>query len=1021
MKCCILKRYQGYGRTKFSLNMSNVFLLTKIFDIIVNQAKFLPFYFTIKKSFLQNKMIYNDDFKVQNIWVIGSTTPLIHAEYQPNSTRGQIINIAISKTHVYFAIKDQIGSFKISGTSEEITKDKITYEPAKDIVQVVCGNEYVAYRTTGGDIYARGNPFPATFTKIRNKKEADMPAAVSITGTPYFIFAIISQGRFCIISGNSVIYHKKRIADRWYISSTMFLGTVLLLGHTGRAYTMSFNESNPTLSNTLQVFSEDPCVFTSLFSCHESLFFLTVDDYVVSYGYNHHGCLGVGHENTVSTLVRFHPPMNGECIFEIAPSSDFTFFLTQNGNLYVSGQSPFDKTTTSQPVIFKPLEGKRITQIRTCGAVCAALENGHKDYNSTSTPPEKYKQFPITVIPTCYTGILGGPSRVLPFPQNFTRFFYQPGDIVARKETKGKVIGLSTKLQPMIAIAHLKRVMLLENDLEVTDTEFTDFLLRRPGHRMLQAIMPSKSSIYIDVSDTVISQFGGFKFGDLVETKSGTKGIVFGARGEFLWIKPNGSNFVVNVKENELSLLSRKKRKEGEKEDILNSIELKSQAKSQPTKTANSSTSTADNSTFDLDLSLSPPSSKNQNQPKKQNINNNSSEFELFLNTFSDSKSDSNESLELVPFDLGENNRFWAHPITDKEQKSIDVNKNDLFFLPELGLCQMVGYTDNHQLFFYRRVDESSVYVKTAVKAPCVRRYKNPNIHHTKGENSSANSENDHSSSILSYSSPPLPSYDSPIVLTDMTVIEGIETSYEETLKSGFLTYDRISTQKGLATVIGIHSEKVVAITDEMYVSNGLADIFDANEVEVVARVDDKPFHKKFRTIKKSQKTSKSDEFEEIDLLINVSAFIDNEFIVQDRICIVSDDGTSSNGFIVGITDDKTVFVKMDNEDYVKPLNNRCKLVARYLHIMASEVGINHMNSQKKVVFKSMMNAAGTIVKPGDVICHEKETIKSTVCGFTSNGDIALNHDRFDDNGFFVLNFQDITYHNIKFDVPSKK
>lgn len=49
MKCCILKRYQGYGRTKFSLNMSNVFLLTKIFDIIVNQAKFLPFYFTIKK------------------------------------------------------------------------------------------------------------------------------------------------------------------------------------------------------------------------------------------------------------------------------------------------------------------------------------------------------------------------------------------------------------------------------------------------------------------------------------------------------------------------------------------------------------------------------------------------------------------------------------------------------------------------------------------------------------------------------------------------------------------------------------------------------------------------------------------------------------------------------------------------------------------------------------------------------------------------------------------------------------
>lgn len=971
-------------------------------------------------------MIKNDDFQKQNIWVIGSTSPLIHAKYQPNASRGQIINIAISKTHVYFAVKDQIGSFKIIGTPEEIPEDKITYEPAKDVVQVVCGNEYVAYRTMTGEIYARGNPFPATFTKIKNKKEADMPPAVSITGTPYFLFAIITQGRFCIISGNSVIYHKKRNVGRWYISSTMFLGTVLLLGHTGRAYTMSFNENNPTLSNTLQVFSEDPCLFTSLFSCHESLFFLTVNDYVVSYGYNHHGCLGVGHENTVSTLVRFHPPMNGESICEIAPSSDFTFFLTQSGNLYVSGQSPYDKTTTSQPVIFKPLEGKRITQIRTCGAICVALEGGHKDYNSTSTPPDKYKLFPITIVPTCYTGILGGPIRVLPYPPDYTKFWYQPGDIVSRKETKGKIIGLSTTKHPIIGIAHLKRIMIIETDNFSNDGDFTDFLLRRPGHHMFQASLQSKNAIYLDISNSVISKFGGFNFGDLVETKSGTRGIVFGARGEFLWIKPLNTTFVVNVKDNELTLLSRKVKS---KDDLNDKIHSNS------------------NSNSDLDLEFVANSNSS-------NIN-----IDLLLNADNSSAATSSSSVaaaaaatvaaetldhspskcDLVPFDISENERFWGHLIKDEkddEKPPLDseldfesqVNKNDIFFLPELGLCYMIGYTDE-KLYFYKRIDESQCYIKSKIRAPMVRKFKKDISHHKSFSKSEVTDNDNDSERLVSshLSVSHLPSSDSLIVLSDMSAIDGLVTNYEETANKGFLPYDRILTPKGYATVLGIHSEKVVAMTDEMYVSNSLADVFSTEEVEMVAKVDNKPCLKKFKAVSKppkplkSSKSDNSEKKEEIQLLINVSAFIDQEMIVQDRVSIIDLDDKVLYGFVAGISNDEnnTIYVMMDNEDFVRPLTSRHKLVARYLHIMANEIGMDHKNNKNTIFYKSLMHFAGSFVKPGDVICHDKTMVRSTVCGITSSGDLALRPAGFDDNGFFALDFLSIGYKNIKYDVPT--
>lgn len=932
--------------------------------------------------------------ETQKIWVIGSSVPIMHVSYPLNVQKnGSIFSIALSKTHVYFAIKDQIGSFKISTSATEII-DEITFEPAKNIVQVVCGNEYVAYLTSSGEIYARGLPFPSTFTKIKNKKESEMPPAISISGTPYCIFAILSLGRFCIITGNSVIYRSKRHTFvTWYISSTMFLGTVLLLGHNGRAYTMSFNENNPTLSNTLQVFSEDPCVFTSLYSCHESLFFLTTHDYVVSYGYNHHGCLGVGHENTVSTLLRYRPPMNNEFISEIAPSSDFTFFLTHNGNLYVSGQSPYDKSCSSHPVLFQPLEGKRITQIRTYNNICIALEGGHRDYNSTSTPPHKYKQFPIVTIPTCYTGVLGGPLQIRPFPNDYIKSWYHPGDIVRKKDTKGKVIGLSNSNQPIIVVSTFKRVMALEPETEQqkpskTDNEFVDSLVKRPGHNMYNGLISTKNHqnkfLYIDTTDSLITQFGGFHFADVVETKKGVRGIILGVRGEFIWIKPMNQLCFENYLPNELTLIERNPENLTKPfDDIIKQY----------------------NSETKDDLRIKPfafvDSTSIWGTPIKSELDNDINDDSLFL-----------------PFNYEMPNDIVVHnktSVISSDEVIIDEEKKpecklslhgcrleDLYMIQELGLCNLIGYTDYGE-FIYRRINQSQAELHTKVLGECVRRR--------------VSIDNKSRQIVNRYNSPE----DCMLLLNDSTVLTDVLTDYQQTIEFGVLAYDRIMTPEGLATVIGVHSGQIVAITDRNYVSSTLASLFSPEEVEIVARVDTQPFIKKFKRASTSDSNQTSDS-NEIELLVNVSAFIDQPFIVQDRIVLKENDGTLSKGFVVGIEQNNEsnnqVYVMMDDEDFVKPLTTRYKLIARYLHIMATHIQYDGIDEKRTMVSQSFMNAAGTLLKPGDVIEHAKTSNESVVYGFSSSEEIILAPLHIPEACIVHFKFTEITYGDIHPDIP---
>ncbi|OHT08812.1 hypothetical protein TRFO_22570 [Tritrichomonas foetus] len=831
---------------------------------------------------------------MQNIWVIGSNPPLIQIPI-PKSVI--VNNIALSKTMCYFTTNDdRLGSFSLTN-DEEITPENITYESVKKVEQIVCGNEYVAYRTATGEVYARGGPFPSTFTKIKEKKEYEMPFVMSITGTPYYLFAIIPSGRFCIITGNSVIYHKKRTSDRWYIACAMFLGTVLLLGHTGRAYTMSFNEANPTLSNTLQVFSEDPCVFTSLFSCNESLFFLTNDDYVVSYGYNHRGCLGVRNMNPVSSLVRYKPSMDGETIFEIAPSSDFTFFLTQCGNVYVSGESPDNKYCTSEPVLYEPLSGKRITQIRACGNICIALEGGHKDYNSTSTPPGSYKNFPIVVMPTYYTDVLGAPKFVTPFPKNYTKWFYHPGDIIVKTDAKGKVIGLDSDNFPLIAVSNLKRIMSL------TDQD-NDFLDKRPGHKLIRTVTSDDKVVKIDTDDSVVSYFGGFKAGDVISTSKGETGQIIGARGEYLYVNifsDDGSDSISAFEPRELKLESRLV-----PADQTTSNHIDNQSENITMK--NISSQEKINADQNNENNMINKETNNDNEGNKicdkDKFLNKINAFYETLGTVENGVHCKN----FIPVLIGENDRFWVLPVDERE-------KNDLFYLNELGLCYYIGIVNGNS-FIYRKVHDSRVDYKTTNKAVLVRPY--------------------------------FPSEKSlkKFLTTDYKQLTNVEVSYSETIKLGFLVYDRVISPKGYATVLGAFEGKIVVMTDRNYFSASLVDIFEPTQLELVGRVD----------TKECKKSYKLNDDKTIELFINTGSFLDRQFLVQDRIIY-----NEKYGFICGKDQNKKLYMKLDNEEFVMPADKEAKRIMRYMHVMDTV-----LDRHFKTAYNTIMKFSGMGIKPGD-------------------------------------------------------
>jgi hypothetical protein len=250
----------------------------------------------------------------QSIWVIGSVPSLKKLDLSPPVS---ILSVSLSETTCYFATSDgRLGHFPLD--FPDLSESSVTYEPMPDVAQIACGCSYVACRKSTGELWVRGAPFPDTFTRVLLKhKDKPLPFVHSITGAPFIIFGILSHGRFCIVTAQSVLYQKRSQDHNWYISSAMFLGTALLLDNIGRAYTMTLNAESPEINEAIQIFSEDSYVFTTLFSCNESLFFLKNDDHIVSYGYNRYGCLGVGHENTVSNLLDYKPNMRNETIFPL--------------------------------------------------------------------------------------------------------------------------------------------------------------------------------------------------------------------------------------------------------------------------------------------------------------------------------------------------------------------------------------------------------------------------------------------------------------------------------------------------------------------------------------------------------------------------------------------------------------------------------------------------------------------------------------------------------------------------------
>lgn len=450
--------------------------------------------------------------------------------------------IALSKSMCYFYIMpDKLCSFSfrekpIHGV---IPFSKVKIEHIPDIIQITCGDEFIAILNNLGEVYVRGSPFTQSFIKVRR-----MPYVVSITAAPNFLFAIVSTGRFCIVTDHTIIYQKRRHPERWYVAVAMFLGTVLLLGHTGGAYTMAFNTDNPTITEPLQVYYEDSCIFTALYSCHESLFFLTSDDDVVSYGYNHYGCLGVGHGNTVNNLFRYKPALANETIAELAPSTNYTFFLTHLGHLYVSGKAPHHPLTISSPSLYDPLDGHYITQVKSNCGISIALECGHPDFFNIATPPGKYKNFPIPRAVTFFSNPEGLPLAVFPFKDDYSHSPYFPGDIIIDNDTKGKVIGLDSSENFVVAMAELKRVTKLQGLGQYIEH---DYLVKRPG-TVLKEIKYNVSrtnqvTIKIDPNPNIIFKFSGLMYGDIIVDDHKQEWKIVGARGKHLWCKnvSNGS------------------------------------------------------------------------------------------------------------------------------------------------------------------------------------------------------------------------------------------------------------------------------------------------------------------------------------------------------------------------------------------------------------------------------------------------------------------------------------------------
>jgi hypothetical protein len=247
--------------------------------------------------------------------------------------------------------------------------------------------------------------------------------------------------------------------------------------------------------------------------------------------------------------------MRSETVFELAPSGEFTFFLTHNGSVYIAGQSPYDRTITNAPTLFAPLERSYITQIKAAGKYCVALEGGHKDFNCTTPPPGSYKDFPIAMeAETFYTGQLGNPTRVTPFPGDFTHCWYFPGDIIFRRDWKAKVVGLSDG-RPAAALAKCKRIVVVDDPSPIESG--VDLILSRPGVQMLTVrVRGTGLTIQVDPRDEIIAKFGGFLLNDTVQTEERTTGTIVGVRGPYVWVKLQGGDGTVTPwREDQLHLV----------------------------------------------------------------------------------------------------------------------------------------------------------------------------------------------------------------------------------------------------------------------------------------------------------------------------------------------------------------------------------------------------------------------------------------------------------------------------------
>jgi hypothetical protein len=171
----------------------------------------------------------------QSIWLIGGTPSLQKFDLPPSTN---ILCLALSDSTCYFATSDgRLGHFPLDPPSDPSVPRAslpITYESMPDIAQLACGRTYVACRKSNGELWVRGAPFPETFTRVMIKeKDKPLPFVQSITGAALMLFAILSHGRFCVITDQAVLYQKRSQHHNWLISSAMFLGLCCCWGILG--------------------------------------------------------------------------------------------------------------------------------------------------------------------------------------------------------------------------------------------------------------------------------------------------------------------------------------------------------------------------------------------------------------------------------------------------------------------------------------------------------------------------------------------------------------------------------------------------------------------------------------------------------------------------------------------------------------------------------------------------------------------------------------------------------------------